>query len=931
MAAYPRDDQMKWYHGRLTREAADDLLKQGYEDGTFLVRESSTAAGDFVLSLLYQGEVCHYQIRRHGEDAFFSIDDKGQTKILHGLETLVKYYQQEPNGLITKLAQPLIGDPPPPNTRSQGVTNLLHRATSKNESKVVIELLKCGNRNFDAKNKDGQTALHLAAINCNEGILKLLLDAGVQVNSSDSFGWQPLHYACRKKDASFIRTLIAANANVQCRNIENGHVPLHEAAKYGNLEAVQELLAAHAPLLPRTSAGEFPFDLAKEAEQTVVEQYLLNYKLPPANTSRDLWYHGTLKRDEAVAILKNYAQQHARDKQAATDQPLDTSGYFLVRYSESPAASGYVLTLLGDQVVKNFLISQADLYQNGNKLTSNGSKYMYIDDGPYWPSLEHLVAHYMRFSYGLPVSLKHPVPPQPKPELPSFATIPRPTHKLRENPPISPLPSSSNKHPPALTMTKKKQKENSNSMFNTLRIVSPKKSLFDMNSLRKSKTKNKRSDSESSVSLVAAAEELQAAAPMLKNLSFSTDFSNFNVDAGDVYNVPRNNTPIDLPPIANKTEDEVDYYTKSDVAIERERPAALTSNGYLPTTDVHMLLDQEVKQLDGKHMLRLDSIISTGSTESEMASYLQRKCSGAGAGTIGLSSAELEAAKQRFFINRDQLELESEIGAGEFGSVYKGWLRQANGHRLEVAIKTLRDEEQQTINKQEFLREASVMMRLAHKCIVRLIGISKGDMLMMVQELAPLGSMLQYILDHSTEVKVNYELKLWAWQIACGMHYLETQHFVHRDLAARNILLTSRQQAKISDFGMSRSLSAGSDEYHFTQGGRWPIRWYAPESFNNGIFSHASDVWSFGVTLWEMFALGAPPYGDISNVDAIKLVDSGQRLPQPKICPAYIYAVMQSCWNYHPRERPTFAYLKEFFSRDPEYQNLPELVQSVHI
>lgn len=305
-------------------------------------------------------------------------------------------------------------------------------------------------------------------------------------------------------------------------------------------------------------------------------------------------------------------------------------------------------------------------------------------------------------------------------------------------------------------------------MFNTLRIVSPKKSLFDMNSLRKSKTKNKRSDSESSVSLVAAAnEELQAAAPMLKNLSFSTDFSNFNVDAGELYNVPRNNTPIELPPIANKTEDEVEYFTKSDVAIEKER-LALTTNGYLPTTDVHMLLEKELKQFDGKQVLRLDSIISTGSTESEMASYLQRKCSGAGSGTIGLSSSEIEAAKQRFLIHPDQLKLDTEIGAGEFGSVYRGCLRQANGHLLKVAIKTLRDEEQQMINKQEFLREASVMMRLEHKCIVRLIGISKGDMLMMVQELAPLGSMLQYILDHSTELKVNYELKLWASQIACG-------------------------------------------------------------------------------------------------------------------------------------------------------------------
>lgn len=390
----------------------------------------------------------------------------------------------------------------------------------------------------------------------------------------------------------------------------------------------------------------------------------------------------------------------------------------------------------------------------------------------------------MRFSYGLPESLKYPVPPLPKPEVPSFATIPRATQKQKEFTPTTPLShhpgssinssssSAANAHPhvSAMTITKKKQKENSSSIFNSLRLTSPKKGLFDVNSLRKNKSKSKRSDSESSASVVAA--ELQVAAPMLKNLSFSTDFSNFNVDAAEVYNVPQNNTPIEMPPIANKTEAEVEYFTKSDVAIKQERETALNANGYLPTMDVLMLLDQPVKPLS-----RLDSMISTGSTESEMAGYLQRKCSaasaagspGAAASGVALSPAELEAAKQRFFIHRDQLELEVEIGAGEFGSVYKGWLRRPNApERLEVAIKTLRDEEQQAINKQEFLREASVMMRLEHKCIVRLIGISKGDMLMMVQELAPLGSMLQYILDHSAELKVNYELKLWASQIASG-------------------------------------------------------------------------------------------------------------------------------------------------------------------
>ncbi|XP_017049477.1 tyrosine-protein kinase Shark [Drosophila ficusphila] len=931
-------DPIRWFHGNLSREEADELLKQGYEDGTFLVRESSSAAGDFVLSLLCQEEVCHYQVRRHGgEDAFFSIDDKVQTKILHGLDTLVDYYQQAANGLPTKLTVPLIRDAPPHNTRSHGVSNLLHRATSKNEGKVVFELLKCGYRNFDAKNQDGQTALHLAALNADEDILKNLLNAKVQVNSSDSYGYQPLHYAARSKPASFIRILIAAQANVQGRNIENGHVPLHEAAKYGNLEAVQELLLAEAPLLPRTSAGEFPFDLAKEAGQAAVEEFLLNYKLPPASTSRDQWYHGTLTRDEAVAILKKHA------KMLLAKQPqIDTSGCFLVRYSESPAASGLVLTLLSDQVVKNFRISQADLYQNGVKLQSGGSKFLYIDDGPYWPSVEHLIAHFMRFSYGLPVSLKFAVPPQPKPEVPSFATIPRSSVKPKSTSPATPpTPVSPNPHSvhhhhahvPALPIAKKKQKDSS--MFNTLRLTSPKKALFDMNSLRKSKSKSKRSESESSVSGSQARteQELQAAAPMLKSLSFSTEF--FNADGGavaaaggELYNVPRNNTPIeiDMPPIAQKTEAEVEYFTKSDVAIERERASQWSANGYQPTEDVLQLLDQQIK---APATARLNSVVSTVSTESEMASYLHRKCSGT---PNTPNSSVLEAAKLRFFIDPENLMLDREIGHGEFGSVHSGWLvkKSAAGDesRVEVAIKMLSDEHS---NKQEFLREASVMMRLEHKCIVRLIGISKGEMLMMVQELAPLGSMLQYILDHGAEIKANSELKVWATQIACGMHYLESQHFVHRDLAARNILLTARHQAKISDFGMSRSLRPGSTEYQFTQGGRWPIRWYAPESFNLGIFSHASDVWSFGVTIWEMFSLGAPPYGEISNVDAIKLVDSGERLPQPKICPAYIYAVMQSCWKERPKDRPTFAYLTEFFAREPDYQNLPELVQTVHI
>lgn len=162
------------------------------------------------------------------------------------------------------------------------------------------------------------------------------------------------------------------------------------------------------------------------------------------------------------------------------------------------------------------------------------------------------------------------------------------------------------------------------------------------------------------------------------------------------------------------------------------------------------------------------------------------------------------------------------------------------------------------------------------------------------------------------------------------MNYLETKRFVHRDLAARNILLSSIHQAKISDFGLSRAL-CNSDYYTSAGGAKWPVKWYAPESLNYGTFSHASDVWSFGVTLWEMFSFGLPPYGDMPGAEAQKLLDSGVRLLQPENCPDNVFDIMSSCWNYKPRDRPTFRFLTEFFSQDPDYYNIIELIKTQNI
>lgn len=184
----------------------------------------------------------------------------------------------------------------------------------------------------------------------------------------------------------------------------------------------------------------------------------------------------------------------------------------------------------------------------------------------------------------------------------------------------------------------------------------------------------------------------------------------------------------------------------------------------------------ELRELSN-HPERLDSLISNASTDSEMLRYLNRESS------VTLTEMQTPDAamsivnpKPAYIIPRDSLVIESIIGDGEFGSVYQGYIitsNNASGKEIkqEVAIKTLRDEHCRT-NKQEFLREASVMIRLKHHCIVQLIGIAKGETLMMVQELVSLGSMLHYILENKDKINPKYELKLWASQIACGIHII---------------------------------------------------------------------------------------------------------------------------------------------------------------
>lgn len=180
---------------------------------------------------------------------------------------------------------------------------------------------------------------------------------------TSNYGLVSFQYACRKQSGSFIQTLIDAKANIQLRNLQTGRVPLHEAAEHGNLEAVMVLLEHNAPHMPRTKSEEIPIDLA--GKHSKVKEYLSNFVPKSPKTTKQLWYHGTLSREEAQAALKRFAETfipppNETDSNNGNQQPdenqnvgTDVSGAFLVRFSDR---SGYVLTLLHDDVARNFII-----------------------------------------------------------------------------------------------------------------------------------------------------------------------------------------------------------------------------------------------------------------------------------------------------------------------------------------------------------------------------------------------------------------------------------------------------------------------------------------------------------------------------------------------------------------------------------------------
>ncbi|XP_047363940.1 activated Cdc42 kinase-like isoform X6 [Vespa velutina] len=282
----------------------------------------------------------------------------------------------------------------------------------------------------------------------------------------------------------------------------------------------------------------------------------------------------------------------------------------------------------------------------------------------------------------------------------------------------------------------------------------------------------------------------------------------------------------------------------------------------------------------------------------------------------------------KHMIPADAIIVNKELGTGEFGVVQQGvWTN--DGERIQVAIKCLSRERMQN-NPIEFLKEAAIMHSIDHEHIVRLYGVVLDtNSLMLVTELAPLRSLLECLKEPSLRASFPVlSLCDFAVQIADGMQYLEAKRLIHRDLAARNILVFSKNKVKISDFGLSRALGVGKDYYqtNFNVNLKLPIAWCAPECISYLKFTSASDVWAYGVTLWEMFSYGFQPWAALTGHQILEAIDEPnfQRLEQPECCPKDYFSLMQQCWQHEPSKRPKFS---ELINLLPDLK--PEQVQAV--
>ncbi|XP_078674939.1 focal adhesion kinase 1-like isoform X14 [Branchiostoma floridae x Branchiostoma belcheri] len=267
-------------------------------------------------------------------------------------------------------------------------------------------------------------------------------------------------------------------------------------------------------------------------------------------------------------------------------------------------------------------------------------------------------------------------------------------------------------------------------------------------------------------------------------------------------------------------------------------------------------------------------------------------------------------ATKDYEIARDKIVLGAIIGEGQFGDVHRGVYKSKEEGNLDVAVKTCKMDCTDTV-AEKFLEEAYTMKQFDHPHIIRLIGVCTDRPIWIIMELANFGELRSFLQSNKASLDLA-TLILYAYQLSTALSYLESKKFVHRDIAARNVLVAAYDSVKLGDFGLSRWVE--DQTYYKASKGKLPIKWMAPESINFRRFTTASDVWMFGVCMWEILMLGVKPFQGVKNNDVIGKIENGERLAMPPNCPPNLYNIMTKCWSYEPSNRPLFSHLKEQLS-----------------
>ncbi|XP_043453658.1 fibroblast growth factor receptor 2 isoform X6 [Prionailurus bengalensis] len=298
----------------------------------------------------------------------------------------------------------------------------------------------------------------------------------------------------------------------------------------------------------------------------------------------------------------------------------------------------------------------------------------------------------------------------------------------------------------------------------------------------------------------------------------------------------------------------------------------------------------------------------------------------------GVSEYELpEDPKWEF--PRDKLTLGKPLGEGCFGQVVMaeavGIDKEKPKEAVTVAVKMLKDDATEK-DLSDLVSEMEMMKMIGkHKNIINLLGActqdgplyviveyaSKGNLREYLRARRPPGMEYSYDINRVPEEQMTFkDLVSCTYQLARGMEYLASQKCIHRDLAARNVLVTENNVMKIADFGLARDIN-NIDYYKKTTNGRLPVKWMAPEALFDRVYTHQSDVWSFGVLMWEIFTLGGSPYPGIPVEELFKLLKEGHRMDKPANCTNELYMMMRDCWHAVPSQRPTFKQLVEDLDR----------------